>query len=753
MRYRPASLLSLAVLAVFSPATSGGATAGREGQPPQKAVTLANPILFVTQVPIPADFATIGSTFANHEASTAEVGRGGDLYIRYGDGTLRNLTREAGFGEAGEFQGADSIAVRDPSIHWNGTKALFSMVLGAPTQLYEVTTHYWQLYEVSGFGQGEAVSITKVAHQPPGYNHVMPAYSPDGRILFVSDRPRKGQRHLYPQHDEYESTATPTGLWSLEAVTGDLHILNHTPSGAFTPIVDSFGRVLFTRWDHLQRDQQADADFLGDSYGTFDFADESAAAALLPRSEEVFPEPREERTDLLAGTNLRGLRFNQFFPWQIRPDGTGEETLNHIGRHEMLDYFESVFDDDPNLVDFTVDEAGRIMNFFQIAEDPTAPGVYFGVDAPELNTHASGQIFRTTLASPAVPADQITFVDVTHPDTADFVDEGATPSPTHSGHYRDPAPLAGGTLVAAHAAETRAAENEGTRANPLARYAFRLRTVADLNSDGFLEADQDLTPGIVRTVSYFDPDVLVEVSGELWELQPVEVRSRPAPRLVTEPPLAAPEAQVFADAGVDPEVLRGFLRDNGLALIVSRDVTTRDAADRQQPFNLRVPGGTAQTIGTSGTVYDVKYLQLFQADQIRGIGGMADPEDGRRVLAVPMHEPAADNPPSAGPEGSVTLGADGSMAALVPARRAMSWQLTAPDGTPVVRERIWVTFQPGEIRVCASCHGLNSADQVGQTEPSNEPEALRTLLESWSSLFADGFESGHAGAWSAAVGD
>ena len=50
---------------------------------------------------------------------------------------------------------------------------------------------------------------------------------------------------------------------------------------------------------------------------------------------EVFPEPRKDRADLLAGTGLVGHDFNQFFPWQINEDGTEEETLNHVGRHEL----------------------------------------------------------------------------------------------------------------------------------------------------------------------------------------------------------------------------------------------------------------------------------------------------------------------------------------------------------------------------------------------------------------------------------
>jgi len=46
-----------------------------------------NSILFVTQVPVPADFATIGSVFGNQRATPDSCGRGGDLYIRYADGT------------------------------------------------------------------------------------------------------------------------------------------------------------------------------------------------------------------------------------------------------------------------------------------------------------------------------------------------------------------------------------------------------------------------------------------------------------------------------------------------------------------------------------------------------------------------------------------------------------------------------------------------------------------------------------------
>jgi hypothetical protein len=48
-----------------------------------------------------------------------------------------------------------------------------------------------------------------------------------------------------------------------------------------------------------------------------------------------------------------------------------------------------------------------------------------------------------------------------------------------------------------------------------------------------------------------------------------------------------------------------------------------------------------------------------------------------------------------------------------------------------VRERNWLSFQPGEIRVCSSCHGPSELDQAGSAPPVNQPKALLDLLEHW----------------------
>ena len=710
-----AVLFAGASLCWFAPITTAG--------------DLPNPILFVTQVPIGDDFTTIGSVFGNHKAGTEYTGRGGDLYIRYPNGDLKNLTLAAGYGSPDGFQGAGSISVRDPSVHWSGTKAVFSMVVGAPIKQYQVITNTWQMYEVTGFGVGETPVITKVPNQPAAFNNVSPCYGTDGRIIFTSDRPRNGAAHLYPQLDEYELAPTVSGLWSLDPSTGDLFQMDHAPSGVFTPTVDSFGRVIFTRWDHLQRDQEADADTdaiaAGQSipYGTFNFTDETAGAqALFGVRTELFPEPRQT-----VGTTNRHT-FNQFFPWMINEDGTEEETINHVGRHELASYMEQSFLDDPNLTDFYNVQARYNTNFannlLHLKEDPQNPGTYYGTDAPEFFTHASGQIV-TLKAPPGLDADHIQIGYLTHPETKSF---SSTATTNHSGHYREPVPMIDGTIVCVHTPQTDLEHHRGVGAD----YMFRLKTLVKPGT--VWTAGTNLTTGIARNVSYYSNGGMVQYSGVMWELNPVEVRARPIPH-GSKTPIGAPEKQILTEESVDVAALQDYLRTNGLALLVSRNVTTRDHADRQQPFNLRVSGTTNQTLGAKGKIYDISHVQFFQGDQLRGYGLQqtnSTPRAGRRVLARPLHDSAAKTnnlPAPDGPVGSVKLGADGSMAAFVPARRALTWQLTDTNGTPVVRERFWLTFQPGEIRTCASCHGANTRTQANLPAPINPPEALRSLLK------------------------
>src|SRR6185369_899017 len=130
----------------------------------------------------------------------------------------------------------------------------------------------------------------------------------------------------------------------------------------------------------------------------------------------------------------------------------------------------------------------------------------------ECYTHAAGQIVSIT-APPTTSADQIVVAYGTDRTTASFT-SGAVP-PAHSGLYRNPLPLSNGKLLAVHPSEPRQDYNDGTRALPASRYAFRIQPL----SGSPLVAGSPITgAGLTKSVSWYDPDVLVAWSGTLWEL-------------------------------------------------------------------------------------------------------------------------------------------------------------------------------------------------------------------------------------------
>ena len=716
---------------------------------------LPNPVLFVAQVPVPGDDIareTVASTFANHLPLTAAAPRGGDLMLLSSTGALRNLTLEAGYGStgAGGFQDANAIAVRDPAMHWSGMKAIFSMVVGAPAQAGDAENYTWQLYEVTGLGSAQTASITKVPNQPP-FNNIYPNYLSDGSVVFVSDRPRNGAAQLYPINDEYRGQPANSGLWRLDPTNGALSLLEHTPSGAFSPFVDSFGRIAFVRWDHLMQDNNHTT--ASPPFPVFDYVSEAANAATQTAI-ELYPEP----INAVLGSNLNGFEINQFFPWTINQDGTREEILNHIGRHELKQFFGRSYTNDVSLVNFDVTLVTRtnpnsIFNFFQIREDPVVAGRYLGVDAMEFSTHASGQVI-------ALNAAQNGNLLNAHDMTVQYITNRATSSVLSNvnniGHFRDPLPMSDGTpategtLLAAFS-PTPGAEPSPAPTQPT--YQFRLNRLSKnrlANNDAV--NGSVLTPGIVKNVSYYVGTNLISYSGNLWELQPVEVRARSAPTALLEPAIALPEQQAFASAGVLESDLRAFLQTQNLALLVVRNVTSRDAADKQQPFNLHVAGGT-QTLGDNGQIYDLAEMQFFEADQVRGFGTPANPLPGRRTMTRYLNDAQAlrFNPGGAVNPGAQTIAADGSVALFVPARRAMAWQTLSPSDTstplaansPVVRERYWIEYQPGEIRACDGCHGVNTTNQAGLLPATNTPQALIDLLTFWKQhddlIFKDAF--------------
>jgi hypothetical protein len=765
----------------------------------------ANPILFVTQVPMPEEvnsrtisesYQSCVSPFSNHLADTAHAGRGGSLYVRFSNAQVIDLLAVADWAAVpGGKPAAGSFAVRNPSVHWSATKAIFSMVIGKPSGPADTTLFYWQLYEITLPTQAQLQAntkpvLTQVANQPPN-NNIFPCYGLGGKVIFASDRPLNGQAHL-TQREEYLGLPTVSGLWSLDpANAASIKILHHSPSGAFSPMIDSAGRLVFTNWDHLDRDPEAVTDsragdpnppynetFARTFNGSGNYPDEAVGSSLVPINSlpantwDIFPEPRSFDHKTLIddfGGIINGNAFNIFMPWMINPDGTGGELLNHVGRHEVAGGAGKSYTNDNNVVDLSATVAPTyggmgVRNYFgnlmSTREDPLHPGEFFGVDAADLGTHGAGQIVVLKKAgtnpdgSPMNP-DAITVTYITPgtrfakpviiPTVKPSINLPATgQSPLSAANaeniYRTGVPLADGNIVASHAgAMTQTDYNSGSVAQPVSFYNFRLKSLK-LSGSTYIP-DITLTTGININTSYYVGATLVSYNGTAWELDPAEVAPRTMPSAASSS-IDPIEAAVFVANGVDVPTFQNYLVQHNAALSVSRDVTKRDLHDRQQPFNLKVTWSGHQTLGlgVGGTVYNIAWSQFFQADLRRGytLGG-ANPVAGRRVVATPLHDTMSENVATAGaPAGSVRIGDDGSVAAIVPAGRAMTWHLIDNNGanTSQVKERFWVTFQPGEIRTCANCHGINTSDQTGTVanpvgKPTNPPQALAALLQFW----------------------
>ncbi len=122
-------------------------------------------------------------------------------------------------------------AVRDPRIHYDGDKILFSCRRGG--------THHYNLYEINLDGTG----LRRITDGP--WDDIEPAYLPDGGIVFCSTRCKRYIGCWLAQS---------AILYRCDADGKNLRMLS---SGSFTentPAVLPDGRVLYTRWEYVNRD-------------------------------------------------------------------------------------------------------------------------------------------------------------------------------------------------------------------------------------------------------------------------------------------------------------------------------------------------------------------------------------------------------------------------------------------------------------------------------------------------------------------
>ena len=174
------------------------------------------------------------------------TGRGGDLYLRdksSPSGTETNLT-----GSYTNGQGD----VNHPNVSFDGTKIVFAMRGPADAN--------WSIWEYDNATKSMRRITCDAAF--PG-DDTEPAYLPDGRIVFISNRQETTKRQMqaqgvaqglsptsYTYVDEYDREQT-TVLHVMNSDGSNCRQISFDQSHDRNPTVLSTGEILYSRWDHV----------------------------------------------------------------------------------------------------------------------------------------------------------------------------------------------------------------------------------------------------------------------------------------------------------------------------------------------------------------------------------------------------------------------------------------------------------------------------------------------------------------------
>lgn len=193
-----------------------------------------NELIFVTRAPYddPHWYANIGY-YCDDENHKARAGNGqpdvGKIY------TLAIRT-----GNAAVLFDAEGGSVRDPQVHYDGTKILFSFRQHGGVTPPAPDTDYYHLYEINTDGSG----LRPITTGP--YDDIEAIYLPDGEILFASTRSKRWVNCWMTQ------VAT---LFRCDADGGNIRPVSGNTEHDNTPWVMPDGRILYTRWEYVDRSQ------------------------------------------------------------------------------------------------------------------------------------------------------------------------------------------------------------------------------------------------------------------------------------------------------------------------------------------------------------------------------------------------------------------------------------------------------------------------------------------------------------------
>ena len=123
-------------------------------------------------------------------------------------------------------------SIRDPAVHHDGDKLVFSYRPGG--------TRYFHLYQIGTDGAG----LRQLTDGP--FDDIEPVYLPDGDIVFPSSRCKRFVACWY----------TPVATLHRLDARGEIHPLSSNIVHENTPAVLPDGRILYTRWEYVDRAPQ-----------------------------------------------------------------------------------------------------------------------------------------------------------------------------------------------------------------------------------------------------------------------------------------------------------------------------------------------------------------------------------------------------------------------------------------------------------------------------------------------------------------
>ncbi|MDR3181461.1 MAG: hypothetical protein LBT89_00835 [Planctomycetaceae bacterium] len=132
---------------------------------------------------------------------------------------------------------------RDPDLSWDGQKVLFCFKgsQSGGTSIYEIGIDGKGLRQITDC---KTNVCNKYCGVHGGNHDVMPAYLPDGRIVFTSTR----YSGLVPCADEGVNI-----LHVMNADGSDIHPISVNNVNEFDPVVAPDGRILFGRWEYIDK--------------------------------------------------------------------------------------------------------------------------------------------------------------------------------------------------------------------------------------------------------------------------------------------------------------------------------------------------------------------------------------------------------------------------------------------------------------------------------------------------------------------